>query len=66
MCEVRLRELNKYKSNDKADEQIKSNIHIQLTEKLKNITNELRKNEKEHFVKIQEIHGEDFLGNKQK
>ena len=43
---------------------VKNNIQIQLAEKLKKVTNELRRNEKEHFLKIQEIHGDDFFSNK--
>ena len=44
---------------------VKNNIQIQLAEKLKKVTNELRRNEKEHFLKVQEIHGDDFFNKKQ-
>lgn len=30
--------------------------------KLKDVTSELRRSEKEHFLKVQEIHGEDHFG----
>jgi syntaxin 16 len=33
---------------------------------LKEIIQELRRNEKEHFIKVQEIHGEDLVGSKSK
>jgi len=33
---------------------------------LKDLTAEIKKSEKEHFLKVQEIHGEDFISTKSK
>ncbi len=35
---------------------VKKNIQIQLANKLKDITQKLRKSEKKHYLKVQEIH----------
>jgi hypothetical protein len=41
---------------------VRANIHVALAMKLKDITMELRRTEKAHFLKVQEIHGDDFQG----
>ena len=38
-----------------------------MAQKLKQITSDIRRNEKEHFLKVQEIHGEEsVMNNKEK
>ena len=74
-----MKELIHYQSDDEdpTDEQsklqiiliaciVRKNIKMVLAQKLKDITMDLRKNEKEHFLKVQEIHGEDILRPKSK
>lgn len=43
---------------------VRSNIQIQLATRLKDITSKLKKREKKHFLKVQEIHEEDTKGYK--
>ena len=77
-CESKLKELIKCGgSNDessKYDEQskgitffsrlavVRGNIQIQLAQRLKDITFKLRKREKKHFLKIQELNDDDRVG----
>jgi hypothetical protein len=37
---------------------VRKNIQMSLANKLKDITQELKRSEKEHFLKVQELHGE--------
>jgi len=49
---VKLKELINVETEGKSDEQILKNMQTILAERLKSVTMELRKNEKEHFMKV--------------
>lgn len=59
--EKELRRLGNQESDSKSDEQIKTNIMRHLAERLKNITQKFKSNEKEHYIKVKEFHGDDEL-----
>ena len=54
-----LRTLKSQEPESKADEQIKTNIVSHLAEKLRDLTLDFKSNEKEHFLKLKEFHGDD-------
>ena len=67
-AEVKLKELISVRTTDKADEQskffqlckkvvVRKNMQCILATRLKSLTQDLRKMEKAHFAKIQELHG---------
>ena len=68
--ETKLKELCKAETNEKSDEQskcflslnhaglVRKNMTCILAERLKQVTLSLRKMEKDHFLKVQEMHGE--------
>jgi syntaxin 16 len=64
--EKELRRLGHQESESKSDEQIKINIMRHLAEKMKDLTIDFKNNEKEHYVKIKEFHGDDDVHTKQK
>ena len=66
--ELKLKELMNVRTTEKSDEQSKSwiatnssivrrNMQTILAERLKTVTFELRRMEKDHFAKVQELHG---------
>ena len=57
--EAKLKELSRLDDSveSKSDRQIRKNMQSILAERLKDVTFELRRSEKEHFAKVQEIHG---------
>lgn len=64
--ETKLKQLVNCQISEKADEQskqfcsthlVRKNMQAILAEKLKSITFDMRKTEKEHFSKVQELHG---------
>jgi len=60
-----LKRIVQYESLDKTDEQIRKNIQIALASELQDLAQLLRKTEKEHFLKIKEINGDDeYLDNR--
>lgn len=64
--DTKLKELIKFKSDEKYDDQsklisficfiVRKNIQQSLANKLKEITFKLRKREKKHYIKVQEVH----------
>lgn len=56
--EVKLKELMKCNDDNQYDEQIRANIQITLATRLKDITFKLRKREKKHFLKVQDLQEE--------
>mmetsp|Transcript_20139 Transcript_20139/g.19109 ORF Transcript_20139/g.19109 Transcript_20139/m.19109 type:complete len:120 (+) Transcript_20139:414-773(+) len=62
--DTKLKELINCQSEDDADEQIRKNIQISLATRLKDLTMEIKRSEKEHFLKVQELHGEEFISSK--
>ena len=48
------------------DEQIKDNILSILAQKLKDVTFAFKQNEKQHYVKVKDIHGEEDMAKSKK
>ena len=57
--EKELKRLSNQESESKSDEQIKTNIMRHLAERLRDLTFNFKNNEKEHYIKIKEFHGDD-------
>lgn len=55
--ELKLKELMNVRTTEKSDEQIRRNMQTILADRLKTVTFELRRMEKDHFAKVQELHG---------
>lgn len=51
-CDLNLKELSKAESSGKSDDQIRKNMQTILASRLKNVTFELRKMEKDHYMKV--------------
>jgi hypothetical protein len=57
--ELDLRRLSNSDSESKSDEQIKQNIMSTLASKLTQLTQNFKQNEKNHYIKVKDFHGED-------
>ena len=64
LSEKDLKRLKESDSESKADEQIKNNITSTLASKLKDVTMKFKNNEKEHYVKVKDFHGDDDVSRK--
>ena len=60
-CERKLKGLKNHDMKNQTDEQIKDNILSILASKLKDMTFKFKQNEKDHYVKVKDIHGEDDI-----
>lgn len=49
---LKLKELSRAETNDQSSEQIRKNMQSILATRLKDVTFELRRMEKEHFIKV--------------
>lgn len=54
-----MKRLKNSQSEHEADEQIKENILSILAGRLRELTSAFKSNEKEHFLKLKEFHGDD-------
>ena len=59
VSELDLRRLSNSDSESKSDEQIKQNIMSTLASKLTQLTQNFKQNEKSHYIKVKDFHGED-------
>ena len=57
--ELDLKRLANSDGESKSDEQIKSNILTTLASKLQILTRNFKDNEKNHYIKVKEFHGDD-------
>ena len=55
--DLKLKELSKATASVASDEQIRKNMQSILATRLKDVTFELRRMEKDHYMKVQELHG---------
>ena len=51
---------------NQTDEQIKDNILSILASKLKDMTYKFKQNEKQHYIKVKDIHGEEDIAKNKK
>lgn len=64
LSEKDLKRLKESDSDSKSDEQIKNNITSTLASKLKEVTIKFKQNEKEHYIKVKDFHGDDDVDRK--
>ena len=62
--EIDLKRLANSDSESKSDEQIKQNIMTTLAAKLQKLTSEFKSNEKNHYIKVKDFHGDDDIQKK--
>lgn len=56
--------MNDSESESVSDDKIKQNIRTHLASKLSDLTLKFKNNEKEHYTKLKDLHGEDAYESK--